>query len=130
MFPTSPLPTNRPMNPRSAKAKGKLLERFIEGEFRQSGIDKGAYRTPGSGSGLNKGDVVSPKLNWSIEAKNTKNCPISSWGQARREAVGDYAVPVLFWHPPQKPMESSVVMIRWADLKEILKLAFRSKELK
>ena len=114
------------MLPSSAKKKGKLLERFVEQELRQSGIDRTAYRTPASGSGLNKGDVVSPRTNFSIECKNTRNCPISGWAQAKREAVGDYAKPMLVWHPPNEPLESSLVMLRWHDLKEILKSALRN----
>jgi hypothetical protein len=111
---------------KSAKAKGKLTERELERDLRQSGIDTGAYRTPGSGAGLNKGDIYSPRTGLVFEAKHTKNIGIASWRQAKREAVGSFVKPVLLWHPHNDSFANSLVVMRWADLKELLKLAYRS----
>jgi len=108
------------MKPRSASAKGKELEKHVQHRLRVTGLDTGAYRTPGSGSGYDKGDVGN-SLNLAIECKNTKAFHAAAfWKQARREAVGDYARPVLVWHPPQTPLDDSLVMIEWSHFEELL----------
>ena len=56
------------MNPSSIKNKGRRFEKFITKQIEGAGLGK-ACRTPGSGSGQNKGDVFSG-LDFMIEAKN------------------------------------------------------------
>jgi hypothetical protein len=112
------------MTPRSAIQKGKLLEHWIRDRLKDSGLDLRANRTPGSGSGMEKGDV-SNGLNLAIEAKNTKSFSSGYWKQAKRQAIGDYQRPVLVWHPPHEAMENSVVMIEWSFFEELM---LRSRE--
>ncbi len=56
------------MNIKSAKNKGKRLEKFVSEQIEEEGLGK-ATRTPGSGSGQKKGDIFSG-LDFMIECKN------------------------------------------------------------
>ena len=105
--------------PKSSIAKGKALENWIVDRLRLSGLDKRAYRQKGSGNGLNKGDIWND-LNLCIEAKNTKIFPHKALKQVAREAMG-YQKEVIVWHPPQTPMEASIVLIHWDYFEELLK---------
>jgi len=115
------------MNPKSNIAKGKILENWIVDRLRLSGLDTRAYRQKGSGSGLNKGDVWND-LNLCIEAKNQKNFSQEWAKQAKRESMGTQT-PVVVWHPPQVPLEDSVVIIQWCYFEELL-LKSKDPELK
>lgn len=107
------------MNIKSAIAKGKQLENWIVERLRITGLDSRAMRNPGSGNGLNKGDIWND-LNLCIEAKNTKNFHINEFlQQATRESLGTQE-PIVVWHPPQKPLEDSIVVMRWSYLEELL----------
>ena len=107
------------MKPQTAIAKGKILEEWIVNRLRLSKIDTRAYRQKGSGSGLNKGDIWND-LNLCIEAKNQKNFKNAWAKQVKRESLG-VQIPVIVWHPPQVPLEDSVVMIDWPFFEELLK---------
>lgn len=107
------------MKPKSAIAKGKELEKWIISRLKASRLDNRAHRTPGSGSGLQKGDVAND-LNLAIEAKNTKTFSSSYWKQAKEQTKLSQRT-VLVWHPPQKPMDDSLVMIDWYFFEELLK---------
>jgi len=107
------------MKTQSAIAKGKLLESFIVDRLRATGLDIRAARNPGSGNGKLKGDIWND-LNICFEAKNTANPNLGpTIKQVRREALGTQ-IPVIVWHPPQIPLEDSVVIIDWHYFEELL----------
>lgn len=109
------------MQPRSAIAKGKQLEKAIERDLRQSGIDIYARRNIGSGSGLAKGDIYSPKYGLSIECKNTKTIGMNAWRQALKDSEKGNATPMLIWKPPYADIDNCLVVVEWWWLKQILK---------
>lgn len=111
------------MKAQSAIEKGKLLENFIVDRLRLSGLDTRAYRQKGSGNGLNKGDVWND-LNLCIECKNQKNFSKDWAKQVRKESLG-IQTPVVIWHPPQVPLEDSIVIIDWGYFESLL---LKSKE--
>ena len=106
------------MNPKSAIAKGKELENFVANLL--TDIDPTATRQHGSGNGLAKGDVRNT-LNLNIECKNTAKM---NWKgaseQVAREGMG-YGTDVVIWHPPQKSLDNSVVIINIHDWHDLLK---------
>lgn len=107
------------MKIQSAIAKGKQLENWIVERLRSSGLDTRAMRNPGSGNGKNKGDIWND-LNLSIEAKNTQNFSMNSFvEQAEKQSLGTQE-PIVVWHPPHKPLEDSVVIIKWHYFEELL----------
>lgn len=116
------------IKPRSAKAKGREGENRVRDKLRQTKIDPKAYRNPGSGNGLQKGDIYSPRTGFTIEVKHSKNIGIKAWYQAVREAVGDYTKPLLWWWPHRENFENSIVVMRGCDLIELLKLAYKDKD--
>ena len=77
--------------PKSKIAKGKYLEKLVAQEIEKAGLGK-SMRTPGSGSGLKKGDIFS-SLDWLIEVKNQEK--INWWAsieQAKKQAeIGNYS---------------------------------------
>ena len=111
------------MLPKSAKAKGKLLEKWVSEQLRYSGIDKQARPEIGSGSGKFKGDI-STKLPLTIECKNTKNFQSKKFiAQAEKASMG-YQESIVVWHPPQTKMDSSKVMISWQFFMILIKSFF------
>ena len=112
------------MKPRSAKAKGKLLEKWVAEQLRHSGLDPMARPEIGSGSGTFKGDIAT-KLPLTFECKNTaKFSPAAFYRQADEAAMG-YQDPIVIWHPPQTPMGSSKVMMSWDMFIRLAKSFFR-----
>ena len=116
------------MQPKSAIKKGKELERAIERDLRQSGIDPNARRNPGSGSGLAKSDIYVPRIGASIECKNTKTIGLGAWRQAVRDAKKGHTVPILIWKPPYASTDDSLFVAEWWWVKTILKMAYRERE--
>lgn len=106
------------MKPKSAIAKGKILEEFIAEELRKSGLDPRAYRQKGSGNGLNKGDIWNA-LNLCIEAKNQKNFNRQWAKEVVKDSQGSQ-IPLIVWHPPNVPLNESSVIIDWEFFKELL----------
>lgn len=107
------------MNPKSAIAKGKLLEDFIVDRLRTTGLDIRAYRQRGSGNGKNKGDVWND-LNLCFEAKNTAKPNLNNTlKQVNRESLGTQ-IPVMVWHMPNTPLEDSKVIIDWHYYEKLL----------
>jgi hypothetical protein len=94
------------MKPKSAIAKGKILEEFISDRLIKSGLDVRAHRQKGSGNGEAKGDV-SNCLGLCFEAKNTANFQAKQyWEQAKRESLGAQ-IPCIVWHQNNIPLEES-----------------------
>lgn len=109
------------MKPQSAKAKGRELEKYLVQLMRDKGLDRRAAHTPGSGNGLDKGDIWN-ELGWCFEAKNTKKAPgKAEFEQVRREAMG-YQKEVIVWHRPATSMDESVAIINILDFLDLLKI--------
>jgi len=85
-------------------------------------LDSRAERTPGSGNGNRKKGDIDNNLGICFECKNTKNF---NWKEAatqvRREAMG-HQDEIIIWHPPQKPMNDSIVIINILDYIKLLKV--------
>ena len=110
------------MKPKSAIAKGKVLENFIVQWLRNKKLDEKAIRTPGSGNGRFRGDVYTPNLPVVIECKNQKTPHLAQWIEQAEGQTFGYSPWVLVWHPPGQAMESSVAVIPL----ELLEILFRS----
>lgn len=114
------------MKPRSAKAKGKLLEKWLAERLRHTGLDPMARPEIGSGSGRFKGDIAT-KLPITFECKNTKNFQSKAYlAQAEKAAMG-YQEAVVVWHPPMTPLEGSKVFMSWSLFESLLKMSFGTK---
>jgi hypothetical protein len=106
------------MKPRSAIAKGKILEEWISERLMNSGLDDRAHRQKGSGSGEAKCDVAN-NLNLCIEAKNTKNFLANEfWKQVKGDCL--MQIPVVCWHRNNVPLEETKVMIEWGFFEQLL----------
>lgn len=110
------------MKPRSAIAKGKVLENMVAEKLKT--IDPTAHRQPGSGNGTAKGDI-SNSLDLCIECKNTARMNWKETAkQVERQAMG-YTKEVVIWHAPNTPENKAVAII---DLDFFIELMARSKE--
>lgn len=83
------------MLPRSAKAKGKRLEKYVAD--RLSEIDKYAYRRADSGSGRLRKEDVFTTLPLFIECKNQENIQISQWWKQTLRGTPKEKFPVLIY---------------------------------
>jgi len=82
-------------------------------------LDKGAKKTYGSGSGLDKQDIILPEFGVEIEAKNQKTIKlIDWWEQCKRQEYGNKGVLILSNPRKAKFNESLVVMSLddWIDI--------------
>ena len=116
---------------KSAQQKGKRFETFICQEIEAEGLGK-SVRTPGSGSGLIKGDIFN-NLDFMIEAKNQKKLQWwQSIDQAKQQAqIGNkwaekWALVVRDSRTPEKNPEVYAVIDFWQWLK-LLKTAEQPK---
>ena len=99
--------------------KGKKLEKYIAERFKESGLDFRAKRQPGSGNGLNKGDVDND-IGWCVECKNSKNfCWEKTTKQVAREAMG-HQKELIVWHPNYRPLSDSVAVLNINDLIDLM----------
>ena len=107
------------MKPKSAIAKGKILEDWVAKRLQDTGLDPRAYKQKGSGSGQNKGDIWNA-LGISFECKNTKNFSMDLfWKQSVRDSLGT-TEPCIVWHPQHLPLEDSRVVISWEYFETLL----------
>ena len=113
----------------SSKNKGRELENHIVKLIREKGLDRRASRNPGSGSGLQKGDVFND-LGWTIECKNTRTNPgKAAFDQVRRESMG-YTKEVVIWHKPNTSLDDSIALINIHDFLDLMKQAKEPKSIK
>jgi len=116
------------MQIRSAREKGKRFEKFCIQQIEEMGLGSGC-RTPGSGSGLKKGDIFT-SLDFLPECKNEQNPKwLPSITQAKRQAeIGNHFKEkwVLFMRDPRFPEFEQVYAV--LDLWEFLKLLKKNKE--
>ncbi len=107
------------MLPQSSIQKGKILENFVVEELRLKGLEAQAHKTPGSGSGLRKGDIGNG-LGICFECKNTAQPNLGvTLRQVNRESMGTQE-PVVVWHMPKTPLADSKVIINWYFFLELL----------
>ena len=117
------------MKPNTARQKGKDFENYIAREIEEMGLGM-AGRTPGSGSGKRKGDIMS-NLPFLIEAKNQKTYHLPEWiEQAKKQAEQgnwDRDKWALIIRKPRSPTEypEAYAII---DFHEFLKLLKKDKE--
>lgn len=115
------------MNPKSAREKGKRLEKFIIQQLEETGVDDMASRTPGSGSGKRKGDIWT-KIGWTIEAKHEKH---PQWWknidqakeQAKRSNFNMDNWVLILNDPRQAEFQSVYAVIDFWKLLELIKLS-------
>lgn len=110
------------MKPVSKIQKGKNFEKFFVEKLRNTGLDPMASRTPGSGSGLKKGDIFT-SLPYSFELKAHKKSSVLEWFKQCEEdcktIIGGQ--PCVIWKPDNENPENSIVMIRLFTFLELLK---------
>lgn len=110
------------MKSKSAKAKGGRYENFLI-EVLRSQLDEKAQRTYGSGSGLDKNDVVLPQFDIEIEAKNQKTLKILDWmeqTQSQENKSGRTSV-MVFRNPRKAEFQESFVVMDLYDWIELVK---------
>ena len=114
----------------SKKDKGRRFENYLVGFFRET-IDSGAFRTAGSGAGLDKNDVRLPKFNIEIEAKNQKSISLyDTWEQVKSQ-ITTGNTPVMAFRNPKKPeFEETFIVLEVNDFVEILQRASPDNEVK
>lgn len=113
------------MKAQSKIAKGKELEKHIYQMIRDKGLDDKATRTPGSGSGKEKGDIHTKLLICGrqavIECKNQKTLKLQNWlKQNEKEAMG-YGEPIVVFHLPQTPLDASYAVLNVETLLDLIK---------
>src|SRR5690348_6860740 len=104
------------MTPRSAIAKGKLLEDHVAQRIRDLGIDPKAYRSHGSGNGnTEKGDIWTSMVvlgqNVGIECKNQTNIAIPEWWRQTKKLESLGREPVLAFKLAGEPVTETKVVI-------------------
>lgn len=107
------------MENKCKKAKGNRFENYLIGIFREQ-LDATAHRTTGSGSGLDKNDLVLPNYNIEVEAKNGKRYGIgASWEQLKRQRTN--RMNVLAIRNPKKPeFEETLIVMELGDFIELV----------
>src|SRR3990167_9098211 len=104
------------MNPKSAIAKGKILENYVADMLREKGLDSKAYRSHGSGSGnREKSDIWTSLMicgrNAGFECKNHKVLKIPEWWkQTEKLSMLGYE-PVLVFKMDRESLEETKVVI-------------------
>ena len=107
--------TYKNVKSRSAVAKGKRYENFLLELFRDT-LDKNTYKTPGSGSGEQKNDLIVPKFNLEIEAKNRNRVSIAEdWKQVERQRTDYNHTVLIIRDPTKKEFERSFVVMNLND---------------
>ncbi|MEK6882159.1 MAG: hypothetical protein AABY22_21255 [Nanoarchaeota archaeon] len=105
------------MKPKSAIAKGKILENYLVDLIKQ--VYPEAHRQPGSGSGKHRGDVVFG--NWTVQCKNTKNFNFKeAVAEVKKDAMG-YRKELIVWHKQNTPLDDSVAIVNINDFMDLLK---------
>ena len=108
------------MNPKSAIAKGKLLEDHVAKRLRELGLDIRADRQAGSGNGLRKGDIVTD-IGVTIECKNVQRLNFNEAAKQVQSASMGYQNTCIVFHPQRVPLEDSVAIIPLEDYLSLLK---------
>jgi len=109
------------MNKKSPKAKGNRFERHLVEVLREN-LDSKAYRTAGSGSGLDKNDIRIPNFNIEIEAKNATEYHIpKDWEQTKRQLTSGNLGVLVIRNPKEPEFKESLVVMDLYDWIELVK---------
>ena len=114
------------MNPKSAIAKGKILEEYVASQIREKGIDPRAYRSHGSGNtNTEKGDIWTSMMilgqNAGIECKNCATLAIPEWWRQTKKLESLGREPVLVFKQYGEPMGETKCLIYYDTLLELIK---------
>lgn len=114
------------MTPKSAIAKGKLLEEHVASQIREKGIDPRAYRSFGSGNGnLEKGDIWTSMMilgqNAGIECKNCSTIKIPEWWRQVKKLEILGREPILVFKQFGEPLGETKAVIYLDTLLELIK---------
>ena len=114
------------MKPRSAKAKGKILESYVAEQIRDKEIDPRAYPSHGSGSSpTEKGDIWTSMMilgqNAGIECKNHKTLSIPDWWRQTKKLESLGREPVLVFKIDQEPLGDTKCVVYLDTLLELIK---------
>lgn len=114
------------MKPKSAKAKGKLLEDYVADLIIEKGIDPRARRESSSGAGSReKGDIWTSMTilgqNAGIECKNHTTLHIPEWWRQTTKLESLGREPVLVFKFPHEPLANAKVVIYLDTLLELVK---------
>lgn len=114
------------MKPKSAIAKGKLLEQYVADQIRAKGIDPKAYRSHGSGNGnTEKSDIWTSMMvlgqNAGIECKNHATLAIPEWWRQTKKLMSLGREPILAFKIFGEPMEETKVVIYLDTFLELVK---------
>lgn len=100
------------MLPKSAREKGKRLERWIANQLKK--IDKYTYRRADSGSGRLRKEDVFTTLPFFIEAKNQSKLNLTNWWKQTLEGCPKDKLPVLVYK--QNYQRDPYIMMYLGDL--------------
>ena len=114
------------MQPRSAKAKGNLLENHVADLLRDKGIDPKAIRDGASGAGnREKGDIITSAdifgRNLGIECKNQKTLKLKEWWKQVEKLESLGREPILVYKEHGKPLEDSKAVIYLDTLLDLIR---------
>lgn len=104
------------MNPKSAIAKGKLLENYVAGRIQDMGLDSRAQRSHGSGNtNTEKSDIWTSLMilgkNAGIECKNQSKLNIPDWWRQVQKLESLGREPILVFKMNQEPLEETKCII-------------------
>lgn len=110
---------------KNTKQKGKLLEDYVADRLVETGLDPRAKRDGASGAGnREKGDISTSVSingrNLGIECKNHKTLHIPDWWKQTKKLEVLNREPVLVFKLPQESLDSSLVVIYFETLLELL----------
>lgn len=114
------------MKPKSAIAKGKILEEYVAAQIRAKGLDLKAYRSHGSGNGNTEKSDIWTSLeclgqNIGFECKNHATLKIPEWWRQTKKLMSLAREPVLVFRQTNEPMGETKVVIYLDTFLEMLK---------
>lgn len=114
------------MTPKSAIAKGKILEQYVCDQIRDKGIDPKAYRSHGSGNGNSeKSDVWTSMMvlgqNIGLECKNQSTLHIPDWWRQTKKLESLGREPVLVFKQFGEPLSETKTVIYLDTFLELCK---------
>jgi len=122
------------MKPKSAIAKGKVLEDYVASQIREKGLDLKAYRAHGSGNGTTeKADIWTSMMvlgqNVGFECKNHAKLCIPEWWKQTKKLMSLGREPVLVFRQTNEPMGETKVVIYLDTFLEMAREIKRLEEL-
>lgn len=120
------------MKHKSARAKGKILEKWVADQIKEKGIDPKAYPSHGSGStNREKADIWTSMMvlgqNAGIEVKNQQTISIPAWWRQTKQLESLSREPILVFKIPHDPLEGTLAVVYLDTLLELIKLSNTDK---